>query len=322
MNYKKFGCLIKERRLEKNLTQKDLADLLYITDRAVSKWERGVSLPDISMLKQISEILDIDLNELLEVKRNSVVKNNDGIKYLIVVLFIIVISCIIFVFIHSKFNNKVTASNNCDKELVKIYSKDNISIYTNCVYNVYVDKIPLKDYVNKSDFDIDKWLSSFDYVDSFYDGGSIMYENSQYRVLKCNTLDGNKDIIIGSLDMEYEDNFCKNEVEIYQKCYYTDIFRVIDILDNYPVEDNSYVFITLDQFQDHNPVNVKIDKNFVNNLEIGNYYEFKFLYYLPNVYNMNDTYDAFYNYELVSVLNTEKEGLQQVSTNKCEKLVK
>ena len=39
----KTGAFIKELRKEKNMTQKELADLLYITDRAVSKWERGVS---------------------------------------------------------------------------------------------------------------------------------------------------------------------------------------------------------------------------------------------------------------------------------------
>lgn len=322
MDYKKIGNLIKEKRLDKGLTQKELADMLYITDRAVSKWERGVSLPDISMLKEISEILDIDLNEMLEVKSIYDKKNFNNKIFFIFILFVLIFVIIILFFFINKdddFNDKYVS---CNKELVSIYSNGSRNIYTNCLDNVYINGNDLKKLLSNGNFDIEGWIRSLDYVGSFYDGGSIMYQSSNYRVLKCNTFDGNKDIIIGSLDMEYEDNFCKNDVEIYQKCYYTDIFRVIDILDNYPVEDDSYVFVTLDQFQDHNPVNVKIDKNFVINLETDNYYEFKFLYYFPNEYNMTDTYDAFYNYELVSILSTKKEGLQQVSTNKCEKLVK
>ncbi len=48
MENQKIGNFIKELRKEKNLTQKELADKLFITDRAVSKWERGLSCPDIS----------------------------------------------------------------------------------------------------------------------------------------------------------------------------------------------------------------------------------------------------------------------------------
>ena len=72
MDYKKIGNLIREKRLQKNLTQKELADMLFITDRAVSKWERGKSFPDISILKRISEILEINVNQLLEIKKERV----------------------------------------------------------------------------------------------------------------------------------------------------------------------------------------------------------------------------------------------------------
>jgi len=65
MNVEKIGNFIKEKRKEKNLTQKDLADKLNITDRAISKWERGICCPDISLLKELCKILDITVNELL-----------------------------------------------------------------------------------------------------------------------------------------------------------------------------------------------------------------------------------------------------------------
>ena len=63
------GQFITELRKEKGLTQKQLADLLNVTDKAVSKWERGLSFPDISMLEPISQALDISIMELLEGKR-------------------------------------------------------------------------------------------------------------------------------------------------------------------------------------------------------------------------------------------------------------
>lgn len=63
------GQFITELRKEKGLTQKQLAESLNVTDKAVSKWERGLSFPDISMLEPISRVLDISIMELLEGKR-------------------------------------------------------------------------------------------------------------------------------------------------------------------------------------------------------------------------------------------------------------
>ena len=65
MNVKKVGEYIKIKRKEKGMTQKDLADKLCITDRAIRKWERGICCPDISLLKELSDILDVSINELL-----------------------------------------------------------------------------------------------------------------------------------------------------------------------------------------------------------------------------------------------------------------
>lgn len=69
MDNTKTGLLIKELRKEKAMTQKDIADILHITDKAVSKWERGLCAPDISLLEPLSKILDISIVELIEGKR-------------------------------------------------------------------------------------------------------------------------------------------------------------------------------------------------------------------------------------------------------------
>ena len=69
MNQEKIGKFISELRKEKNLTQAQLAEKLNITKNAVSKWERGLSLMDISLLKPLSEILGVSVGELLNGKR-------------------------------------------------------------------------------------------------------------------------------------------------------------------------------------------------------------------------------------------------------------
>lgn len=66
MEYEKTGKLIQELRKEKGLTQMALAEMLGVTDRAVSKWERGKSFPDVSMLKPLAEALDVSVSELLD----------------------------------------------------------------------------------------------------------------------------------------------------------------------------------------------------------------------------------------------------------------
>ena len=61
----KIGKFIAEKRKAKNLTQLQLAERLYVTDRAVSKWECGRSLPDSSIMLELCEALGISVNELL-----------------------------------------------------------------------------------------------------------------------------------------------------------------------------------------------------------------------------------------------------------------
>lgn len=62
---KSFGEFLKQKRQEKKLTQKDLAKILYISESAVSKWEKGVAHPDITLLPKLSEILGVTEHELI-----------------------------------------------------------------------------------------------------------------------------------------------------------------------------------------------------------------------------------------------------------------
>lgn len=65
MDQQKTGALIARRRKEKGLTQKQLADLLHLSDRTVSKWERGAGFPDVSLLAPLADALDLSVSGLL-----------------------------------------------------------------------------------------------------------------------------------------------------------------------------------------------------------------------------------------------------------------
>ena len=64
-----FGRFVAEQRKAKGYTQRELAERLFVSDKAVSKWERGLSMPDISLLIPLAEILEVSVTELLEGRR-------------------------------------------------------------------------------------------------------------------------------------------------------------------------------------------------------------------------------------------------------------
>lgn len=66
MSPEKFGKFIKELRQKNHLTQAELADKYGVTYQAVSKWENGINLPDISLIRQISKDFDVSMEEILD----------------------------------------------------------------------------------------------------------------------------------------------------------------------------------------------------------------------------------------------------------------
>ena len=61
----KFGTFLSQLRRERGMTQRELAEALYVSDKAVSKWERALSLPDISLLRPLAELFGVTVTELL-----------------------------------------------------------------------------------------------------------------------------------------------------------------------------------------------------------------------------------------------------------------
>ena len=124
MDPKKTGTIISDARRKLNMTQKDLADKLYVSDKAVSKWERGLCFPDISVLIPLTENLNISLYDLLrgekmnkkeveETLKNTINFSNNELKrnkkkYTIIsliIIFIIVLTGIVTFIINNKNND-------------------------------------------------------------------------------------------------------------------------------------------------------------------------------------------------------------------------
>ena len=80
MNQEKIGKFILKLRKDKRMTQQELADKLNVTDRAVSHWENGRSIPDVALFKPICEIFDISVNELIsgeKLTKDKLIKQSD-----------------------------------------------------------------------------------------------------------------------------------------------------------------------------------------------------------------------------------------------------
>ena len=109
MDQEKFGKFIKEIRKKNNLTQKEFADKYNVTYQAVSKWENGKNIPDISLIKKISEDFNISMEELY----NGEYKNKKKNILPFVIIILIIIGIVLFVIFHNDDFKFQTLSANC-----------------------------------------------------------------------------------------------------------------------------------------------------------------------------------------------------------------
>lgn len=150
MEQDKIGKLIKKLREEKDMTQLELANKLNVSDRAISKWERGVGLPDISLLIPLANSLGISVDELLSANK----MNNEGtekiINYIIerdkkkkkkniikiIILLLILIVCFFtYLFINKTINNITYETININY-INYIYNKNKNREYQSQIYNI------------------------------------------------------------------------------------------------------------------------------------------------------------------------------------------
>ena len=117
MDQEKFGNLIKTIRKNNNLTQKEFADKYGVTYQAVSKWERGLNMPDTALIKQMSKDFNISIEELLEGKYTTSKKKTHNLIIGLSVIIIIFVIVFLVMFKPFKSNNDFqfkTLSSSCD----------------------------------------------------------------------------------------------------------------------------------------------------------------------------------------------------------------
>lgn len=135
-----IGSIIKDIRKKNNLTQNEFASILGVTFQAVSKWENDKSIPDITILKDISNKFNVDLNYLISGKKVNINKKSFFKKNMIIitVIIFIIISVCVFLFFH-KHNYEFKTLNGETKD-IKVtgsitYDESKSSIYLNIDYN-------------------------------------------------------------------------------------------------------------------------------------------------------------------------------------------
>lgn len=170
MDQEKIGKFIKDLRIKNNLTQKEFADKYNVTYQAVSKWENGKNMPDLSLLKEICKDFDVSLDDLINGEK-SVKKSYK--KYVIIGIIGIVI--VLFLVIKNNNNgdfNFKTITSSCDAFNISgsiAYNDKKSAIYiTNIKYcggddTKEYEKIECMLY--ESHGDIEKKISSYEYSD-------------------------------------------------------------------------------------------------------------------------------------------------------------
>ena len=131
MNPEKVGQFIKKIRKDNNLTQQELADKYGVTYQAVSKWERGINLPEVSLIRQISKDFNISTDDILDGELSP--KNEKSKKTLLItILLIIIVVCIILLITKNNSFHFKTLSSTCNEFKVSgsiAYDKNKSSIY-------------------------------------------------------------------------------------------------------------------------------------------------------------------------------------------------
>ncbi len=136
MDNEKIAKFIYNLRKKNKLTQKEFAKKLNVTAQAVSKWENARGIPDIEILKKISEVFDVDIDSIIDGKK----KTNK--KFILVtIIFIIIIGILIGININSsdyEYTSLKSDTNDWKVKGVAVYSKDKNSIYISDIE--YLDK--------------------------------------------------------------------------------------------------------------------------------------------------------------------------------------
>lgn len=268
MKNQKIGNFIANLRRENNLTQKDLANKLGITDRAVSKWERGICLPDIMLFEDLAEIFNISVSELLKgekMKKKEVLEEKE----------------IINVFTNIELNIKNKYKNISNVIIMTFF----IILTLFIVYNVF-KPIYYTNKTYKANVDSTKYLiTTVENKINIIKNNQGKYTSEEYRSILSfiNDIDINQNI--------------KEDNELYQKDSYTfnEIYKSID--KNY---FNNTLYFSLYNIKNIYELlktyDVEVGNNYVTiDSDIEYYYEQenKLKYSVSSIYHINQITDRY-----------------------------
>ena len=211
MNQEKIGKLIAKQRKAKGLTQQQLGDKVGVGYRAVSKWETGLTLPDISIINELSAILGITADELLKGELNNKEQKHHSKTALLIIIFTIMIITII-VSIYIK---------NSNSEYAYTITVDNAN--THVVGNTVFKRNRLKMTIKSINFDD-------------YELNQTMVQNYQYKIIS-------NDVVIFGFGYNSITESLKEPVMIRDllKKINIDFYDEIELTQNEIVENNIFV---------------------------------------------------------------------------------
>ena len=209
MDYEKIGKFIYELRKNKKLTQKDLAESLNVTIQAVSKWERGLGCPDVSLLRPLSEYLGVSISELLngeKIKKENVLEKADDIlmknleendkrtrkERLIFVTFLVGLILIFYSFtlnIYTSFRMLIIISILLIALYIPIIINKKTKLWHIAIPACVFGSLILFDYISVSIFQREP-IIYYDTVTEVYNGDfSKRYDSIFYTAYQCSTND-------------------------------------------------------------------------------------------------------------------------------------
>lgn len=219
MDNNKIGKFIASLRKEKKLTQQELGDKLFVTDKAVSKWERGLSLPDITIIEKLANELDTDIYSILQIEKKTnvdiekilqeeriKVKKQLSKKVMLLMLPIIIVVCITlfkhipfgYDIVHIRYEHNVNKLINLGVSKFSFLMKNNENSYSyKNLRGKNILKSEIKSYLNTLEhiscnnttyfYDSDANITIIDYSVK----GNIIYNTISYNIRDgnyCNTL--------------------------------------------------------------------------------------------------------------------------------------
>lgn len=221
MDCKKIGEYIQLKRKAIGITQQDLGDKLGVTSKAVSKWECGVALPDVSLFKELSEILNIEIDELLngEDKKEIPVDKKKNIA-------IIILSLITFLLLIISIFLGIFFYNNYDKVHVYELESNNKEFRVDGKLIVIGDKNYLV--INDVKYNLDKeiYFSNMAYEVKFFD--SVIYKKDDFRL---------DDVVSSDLEK-----------------FLSEITFFVEIKQDYDIKVDDYLVLIIDYLDDNNEI--------------------------------------------------------------------